>query len=127
MEELKQREWKTTELLSPVQGGCGEGGAGCALAIGDNDECGVDCRALEHGHAGPFEPPAVLVQKGLRGIAPVSCRNYRLNSAVNLPAHGFIHFDKRWPGALETFAGKFLRRIYGEFAAAGDFAGGVVE
>ena len=31
------------------------------------------------------------------------------------------------PGAFETFAWQFLRRVNAEFAAAGDFAGGVVQ
>ena len=35
--------------------------------------------------------------------------------------------DERRPGAFEAFARQFLRRINAEFAAAGDFAGGVVE
>jgi len=39
----------------------------------------------------------------------------------------FIRFDERRPRAFEAFAGQFLRRINAEFAAAGDFAGGVVE
>ena len=38
-----------------------------------------------------------------------------------------VHLDERRPGALEVFAGEFLRRINAEFAADGDFAPGVVE
>ena len=41
--------------------------------------------------------------------------------------HRFVHADQRRPRALETFAGNFLRRVDAEFAADGDFAGGVVE
>ena len=41
--------------------------------------------------------------------------------------HAFIHHDERWPGAFETFTRNFLRRINAEFAAARDFAGGMVE
>src|SRR2546425_13131131 len=41
--------------------------------------------------------------------------------------HRGIHLDERWPGAFEAFARQFLRRVNAEFAAAGDFAGGVVE
>ena len=42
-------------------------------------------------------------------------------------SHGFIHLDQRRPGAFEAFARNFLRRVNAEFAAAGDFAGGVVK
>ena len=45
----------------------------------------------------------------------------------HLRLHRRIHLDERWPGAFEAFAGEFLRRVDAEFAAAGDFAGGVVE
>ena len=38
-----------------------------------------------------------------------------------------IHLDQRRPGALETFAGNFLRRVNAQLAAAGDFARRVVE
>ena len=38
-----------------------------------------------------------------------------------------IHLDERRPGAFEDFARQFLCRINAEFAAAGDFAGRVVE
>ncbi len=41
--------------------------------------------------------------------------------------HRGIHLDERRPGAFETFARDFLRRVDAEFAAAGDFARGVVE
>jgi len=46
---------------------------------------------------------------------------------VNFLSDVFIHFNQRRPGAFEAFAGNFLRRVYAEFAADGDFAGGVVE
>ena len=45
----------------------------------------------------------------------------------HLRLHRGIHLDQRRPGAFEAFAGNFLRRINAKFAAAGDFAGGVVE
>ncbi len=45
----------------------------------------------------------------------------------HLRLHRGIHLDERRPGAFETFTGKFLRRVNAEFAAAGDFPGGVVE
>ena len=45
----------------------------------------------------------------------------------HLRLHRRIHLDERRPGAFETFAGNFLRRINAEFAATGDFARGVVE
>ena len=45
----------------------------------------------------------------------------------HLRLHRRIHLDERRLGALEVFAGEFLRRVNAEFAAAGDFAGGVVE
>ena len=45
----------------------------------------------------------------------------------HLRLHVFIHLDERRPGAFETFAGEFLRRVDAEFAAAGDFAGGVIQ
>jgi hypothetical protein len=41
--------------------------------------------------------------------------------------HRFIHLDEWRPGALETFAGNFLRGVKTHFAAAGDFARRVVE
>jgi len=46
---------------------------------------------------------------------------------LHLRLHRSIHLDERRPGAFEAFAGVFLSRINAEFAAAGDFAGGVVE
>ncbi len=46
---------------------------------------------------------------------------------INFLPHDFIHLDERRPGAFETFARNFLRCVDAEFAAAGDFAGGVVE
>ena len=45
----------------------------------------------------------------------------------HLRLHRFIHLDQRWPGAFETFAGNFLRRVNAQLAAAGDFARRVVE
>jgi hypothetical protein len=41
--------------------------------------------------------------------------------------HGSIHLDERRPGAFKAFAGKFLGCVNAEFAADGDFAGGVIE
>src|SRR5262245_43541776 len=41
--------------------------------------------------------------------------------------HAFINLDERRPGAFETFAREFLRRVNAEFAADGDFAGRGVE
>jgi hypothetical protein len=41
-----------------------------------------------------------------------------------LRLHAFVHLDERRPGAFETFARQFLRRINAEFAADGDLAGG---
>jgi len=36
---------------------------------------------------------------------------------VNFLSRGFIHFDERRPGAFETFARNFLRRVDAEFVA----------
>src|SRR5437773_7581522 len=61
-----------------------------------------------------------------------SSSSFRLSSKAiakklfHLRLHCRIHLDEWRPGAFETFAGEFLRRVYAEFAAAGDFAGGVV-
>ena len=41
--------------------------------------------------------------------------------------HAFIHLDERRPGAFETFARQFLRRVETLFAPDGDFARRVVE
>ena len=46
---------------------------------------------------------------------------------ARLRLHAFIHLDERRPGAFETFAGNFLRRVNAQLAAAGDFARRVVE
>lgn len=43
------------------------------------------------------------------------------------PLDLFVHAHQRRPGASEILAGEFLRRVNGEFVAAGDFAGGTVE
>src|SRR5690242_17145491 len=53
------------------------------------------------------------------------CLSSASEKLSHLRLHVFIHFNQRWPRAFETFAGKFLRRVNAEFAAAGDFAGGV--
>ena len=45
----------------------------------------------------------------------------------HLRLHTFIHLDERRPGAFETFAGNFLRRVNAQLAAAGDFARRMVE
>jgi len=45
----------------------------------------------------------------------------------HLRLHCGIHLDERWPFAFETFARNFLRRVDAEFAAVGDFGGGVIE
>ena len=45
----------------------------------------------------------------------------------HLRLHRFIHANQRRPGAFETFARNFLRRVNAELAADGDFAGRVVE
>ena len=69
--------------------------------------------------------------QGQRGAAEIdsgssgSCSTAK--KLFHLRLHSFIHLDERRPGAFEAFAGEFLRRINAEFAAAGDFAGGVVE
>src|SRR5882724_338136 len=60
----------------------------------------------------------------------ISLWNARGNSAVeriNFRLRGGLHLDERRPGAFEAFAGNFLRRVYAEFGADGDFARGVVE
>src|SRR6187455_2000955 len=54
-------------------------------------------------------------------------RSSAVEELVNSVFHVFAHFDLRRPGALEAFARQFLRRVNAEFAAAGDFAGGVIE
>src|SRR5262245_26311654 len=46
---------------------------------------------------------------------------------LHLRLHAFIHLDQWRPRAFEAFAGEFFRRINAQFAADGDFAGGVVE
>ena len=46
---------------------------------------------------------------------------------LHLRLHRRVHLDEWRPGAFEAFALQFLRRINAEFAAAGDFTGGVVE
>ena len=51
----------------------------------------------------------------------------RLEPGINFLFHRLIHLDERRPGAFETFAGNFLRRVKTHFAANGDFAGGVVK
>ena len=51
----------------------------------------------------------------------------RLEPGINFLFHRLIHLDERRPGAFETFAGNFLRRVKTHFAAAGDFAGRVVK
>ena len=44
----------------------------------------------------------------------------------HLRLHHGIHLDERRPGAFETFARQFLRRINAEFAAAGPAGAGLV-
>ena len=54
-------------------------------------------------------------------------KNLFFKQPVNLSADFIAHFNQRRPGAFESFAGNFLRGVKTHFAAAGDFARGVVE
>ena len=66
--------------------------------------------------------------RDLNSVAAHSeCRWLFLEPRVYSHSRCSIHLDERRPGAFAAFAGEFLRRVEAEFAAAGDFVGGVVE
>ena len=57
-EDLKRWRWQEADLKTRPKGGS-EGGFGGALAVGDDDEGGVDRRASDDGHARLSEPSLV--------------------------------------------------------------------
>jgi hypothetical protein len=50
-----------------------------------------------------------------------------LKQSLDLLSYVFAHLDQRRLGVFETFARQLFRRVYAEFAAAGDFASGMVD
>ena len=62
--------------------------------------------------------------KRLREMGCAKGARSRTKQPDDLSVHRFFHLDKRRPGAFETFARQFVRRVEAEFAADGDFAGG---
>ena len=89
---------------------------------GDSIEPGSGfARRGNHGHFQIEAVPFMLATK-----SPIFLPSgLEVEKFLHLRLHGAIHPDKRRPGAFETFARQFLRRIDAEFAAGGDFAGGL--
>jgi hypothetical protein len=66
-------------------------------------------------------------ERDRRACTPRSSRRSDLprfasKQRVNLSPHFFAHINQRRPGAFESFAGEFLRRVNAQLAAAGDHA-----
>ena len=66
-EDLKRGRWQEADLKTRPKGGS-EGDFGGALAVGDDDDGGVDRRASDDGHARLSEPALVSPEEAGWGV-----------------------------------------------------------
>src|SRR2546430_306702 len=60
-------------------------------------------------------------------LMAIASRSQFSEQRINLPSHGFIHFDQRWPRPFESFTRELARGINSQLRSNCDFRGCVVE